>query len=57
MLLSDRDLLDELKTGSLQLDPFDSALLQPSNIDVRLHRLFRVFNSHLYTHIDPHGPA
>ena len=57
MLLSDRDLLDELKTGSLQLDPFDSALLQPSNIDVRLHRLFRVFNNHLYTHIDPHGPA
>ena len=53
MLLSDRDLIDELKAGSLQLDPFDSELLQPSSIDVRLDRLFRVFNNHLYTHIDP----
>ncbi|HLU43471.1 MAG TPA: dCTP deaminase [Natronosporangium sp.] len=53
MLLSDRDLLDELKAGSLQLEPFDSELLQPSSIDVRLDRLFRVFNNHLYTHIDP----
>src|SRR5690606_12185945 len=26
---------------------------QPSSIDVRLDRLFRVFNNHLYTHIDP----
>jgi len=53
VLLSDRDLLDELKAGSLQLEPFDSELLQPSSIDVRLDRLFRVFNNHLYTHIDP----
>jgi dCTP deaminase len=53
VLLSDRDLIDELKAGSLQLDPFDSELLQPSSIDVRLDRLFRVFNNHLYTHIDP----
>ena len=29
------------------------ALVQPSSIDVRLDRLFRVFNNHLYTHIDP----
>jgi dCTP deaminase len=27
--------------------------VQPSSIDVRLDRLFRVFNNHLYTHIDP----
>lgn len=53
MLLSDRDLTGALKTGSLQLDPFEPALVQPSSIDVRLDRLFRVFNNHLYTHIDP----
>ena len=53
MLLSDRDLIDELKTGRLQLDPFEPELVQPSSIDVRLDRLFRVFNNHLYTHIDP----
>src|SRR2546430_16944881 len=53
VLLSDRDLIHELKSGRLQLDPFEPALVQPSSIDVRLDRLFRVFNNHLYTHIDP----
>ncbi|MPZ25358.1 MAG: dCTP deaminase [Micromonosporaceae bacterium] len=53
MLLSDRDLGAEIKAGNLQLDPLDPDLLQPSSIDVRLDRLFRVFNNHLYTHIDP----
>ncbi len=53
VLLSDRDLIDELKSGRLQLDPFEPALVQPSSIDVRLDRWFRVFNNHLYTHIDP----
>lgn len=53
MLLSDRDLVTEIKAGSLRLDPFEPDLIQPSSIDVRLDRLFRVFNNHLYTHIDP----
>jgi len=53
MLLSDRDLIAEIKAGNLQLDPFEPELIQPSSIDVRLDRLFRVFNNHLYTHIDP----
>jgi dCTP deaminase len=53
MLLSDRDLIDELKAGTLLLEPLDPALVQPSSIDVRLDRFFRVFNNHLYTHIDP----
>jgi dCTP deaminase len=53
MLLSDRDIVAEIKAGNLQLDPFEPALIQPSSIDVRLDRLFRVFNNHLYTHIDP----
>lgn len=53
MLLSDRDLVAEIKAGQLALEPFEPSLVQPSSIDVRLDRLFRVFNSHLYTHIDP----
>ena len=53
MLLSDRDLVCEIKAGNLTLDPFEPDLVQPSSIDVRLDRLFRVFNNHLYTHIDP----
>ena len=35
------------------LDPFDPAMVQPSSIDVRLDRYFRVFANHRYTHIDP----
>lgn len=53
MLLSDRDLTKRLESGQLRLEPFDQALVQPSSIDVRLDRWFRVFNNHLYTHIDP----
>jgi len=53
MLLSDRDLTAELKSGALGIDPFEPALIQPSSVDLRLDHLFRVFNNHLYTHIDP----
>jgi dCTP deaminase len=53
MLLSDRDLKAEIDAGTLVLDPFDETLIQPSSIDVRLDRLFRVFNNSKYTHIDP----
>jgi dCTP deaminase len=53
MLLSDRDLITEFKSGQFQLEPFEPALVQPSSVDVRLDRWFRVFNNHLYSHIDP----
>ena len=53
MLLSDRDLVSEIKAENLALEPFEPELMQPSSIDVRLDRFFRVFNNHLYTHIDP----
>ena len=53
MLLSDRDLKKALEQGRLGLDPFDEAMVQPSSIDVRLDRFFRVFANHRYTHIDP----
>ncbi|GAB3572978.1 dCTP deaminase [Amycolatopsis endophytica] len=53
MLLSDRDLRKELEAGRLGIDPFAPAMLQPSSIDVRLDRFFRVFNNSQYTHIDP----
>ena len=53
MLLSDRDLRAEFDAGRLGLDPFDAEMLQPSSIDVRLDRFFRVFVNTKYTHIDP----
>ena len=53
MLLSDRDLRAEIDAGRLAVEPFDEKLLQPSSIDVRLDRFFRVFVNTRYTHIDP----
>jgi len=52
-LLSDGDLRKELASGRLGLDPFDEVMIQPSSVDVRLDRYFRVFNNTKYTHIDP----
>lgn len=53
MLLSDRDLKAAIVAGRLGLSPYDEAMVQPSSIDVRLDRWFRVFANHRYTHIDP----
>ena len=53
MLLSDRDLNAALASGRLGISPYDEAMVQPSSIDVRLDRYFRVFANHRYTHIDP----
>ncbi|MER6004205.1 dCTP deaminase [Nonomuraea angiospora] len=53
MLLSDRDILAEIEVGRLGLEPFDRDMIQPSSIDVRLDRFFRVFENHRYPHIDP----
>jgi dCTP deaminase len=53
MLLSDRDILAAVGASRLRLDPWEPDLLQPSSVDVRLDRYFRVFNNSQYTHIDP----
>lgn len=53
MLLSDRDILAEVNTGGIVLDPWEPAMIQPSSVDVRLDKYFRVFENHRYPHIDP----
>jgi dCTP deaminase len=53
VLLSDRDILTEIDKERVQLEPFEPAMVQPSSIDVRLDRFFRVFENHKYPHIDP----
>jgi len=53
VLLSDRDILAELDSGRVQLDPLTRDMIQPSSIDVRLDKFFRVFDNHKYPHIDP----
>lgn len=53
MLLSDIDIEGFIDSGDITITPYDRSLLQPSSIDVRLGRQFRIFNSNRYTHIDP----
>jgi dCTP deaminase len=53
VLLSDRDILAEIDAQRIRVEPFDEAMIQPSSIDIRLDRFFRVFENHKYPHIDP----
>ncbi|WP_207455173.1 dCTP deaminase [Desertivibrio insolitus] len=53
MLLSDRDIRLELDSGRIALDPLDLDMVQPSSVDVRLDRFFRLFDNHKYPYIDP----
>jgi dCTP deaminase len=53
VLLSDRDILAEIDAGRIRVDPYDAGMIQPSSIDFRLDRYFRVFENHRYPHIDP----
>ncbi|SKB07689.1 dCTP deaminase [Aeromicrobium choanae] len=53
MLLSDRDILAEIDARRVALDPYEPSMIQPSSIDVRLDKFFRVFDNHKYPHIDP----
>jgi dCTP deaminase len=53
VLLSDRDIRAEIDAGRVALEPYDPGMVQPSSVDVRLDRFFRVFENHRYPHIDP----
>jgi dCTP deaminase len=53
VLLSDRDIRTEISTGRVGLDPWDASMVQPSSVDVRLDRYFRLFDNHKYPFIDP----
>lgn len=53
MLLSDQDILREIESGQLRIDPIEDGMIQPSSVDIRLDRYFRTFDNTIYTHIDP----
>src|SRR3954462_5103911 len=52
MVLSDRTIRRLLEEGRIQIEPYDDSLLQPSSVDVRVDRLFRVFHNARYPFID-----
>jgi dCTP deaminase len=53
VLLSDRDIRAEIESGRVRLDPWDPEMVQPSSVDVRLDKFFRLFDNHKYPVIDP----
>jgi dCTP deaminase len=52
VVLSDRTIRRLLEEGRIGIDPFDESLIQPSSVDVRVDRLFRVFHNNRYPFID-----
>ena len=52
MVLSDATIARALADGRIEIDPYDPALLQPSSVDVRVDRFFRVFHNNRYPYID-----
>ena len=52
MVLADRTIRRLVAEGRIEVDPFDEALIQPSSVDVRVDRLFRVFRNSRYPYID-----
>ena len=53
MLLSDRDIRAQIESKRVGVEPFAEAMIQPSSVDVRLDKFFRVFENHKYEVIDP----
>ncbi len=53
MLLSDRDIRAQIESKRVGVEPFAESMIQPSSVDVRLDKFFRVFENHKYEVIDP----
>jgi dCTP deaminase len=56
VVLSDRTIARLLEAGRIVIDPYDESLLQPSSVDVRVDRFFRVFHNARYPYIDVKEP-
>ena len=56
MVLSDRTIERFIAEGRIKIDPFDAGLIQPSSVDVRVDRHFRVFRNSRYPYIDVKQP-
>jgi dCTP deaminase len=52
VVLSDRTIRRLIAEERIGIDPFDPDLMQPSSLDVRVDRYFRVFRNSRYPYID-----
>jgi len=53
VLLSDRDIRAQINDKRVGVEPFSESMIQPSSVDVRLDKFFRVYENHKYEVIDP----
>jgi dCTP deaminase len=56
VVLSDKTIKSEIAAGRIVIDPYDESLVQPSSIDVRVDRKFRVFHNARRPYIDVREP-
>jgi dCTP deaminase len=56
VVLSDRTIREEIESGRIVIDPFEASNVQPSSVDVRVDRQFRVFHNARYPYIDVRQP-
>jgi len=56
VVLSDQTIKSEVEAGRIVFDPYDEAMVQPSSVDVRVDRRFRVFHNARYPFIDVRAP-
>ena len=56
MILSDVSIRKELADGRIVIDPLDDRDVQPSSVDLRVDRYFRVFRNDTTPYIDPKEP-
>lgn len=52
MILSDVSIRKELEAGRVEIDPLADGAIQPSSVDLRIDRYFRVFRNHTEGLID-----
>ena len=52
MVLSDVTIRRLLGEGRIEIEPYEASLMQPSSLDVRVDRYFRVFRNSRYPYID-----
>lgn len=52
MILSDRTIREQVAAGRIGIEPLADGAIQPSSVDLRLDRYFRVFRNHTLGCID-----
>jgi dCTP deaminase len=56
VILSDRSIREALEAGTIVIDPLLEGAIQPSSVDLRIDRYFRVFRNDTTPYIDPKQP-